>query len=177
MSECERIEPLLEAWLDGEVSDADDALVRRHVSGCSRCAEAQRRFERIGAALSRVLVADAPALEFRPFWKELERRIQEPTPWHRQFLERARAWCAAPRAAWAIPAAIAILIGLISYDFYYPFGKPRNNLATVESIDAYGRSVALLREDESKTTVIWLYQTPEGDDEAADETAQPGPAF
>jgi hypothetical protein len=33
----------------------------------------------------------------------------------------------------------------------------------VESIDAHGRSVALLRENESKTTVIWLYQNEEGE--------------
>jgi hypothetical protein len=69
------------------------------------------------------------------------------------------------------------LIGILSYEWYFPGARSRNNLATVESIDSYGRSVALLREDESKTTVIWLYQNPEGDDEAAEETPQPSPAF
>ena len=43
--------------------------------------------------------------------------------------------------------------------------------------DQVRADVALLREDDSKTTVIWLYQNQEGDDEAAEETPQPGPAF
>jgi len=34
-----------------------------------------------------------------------------------------------------------------------------------------------LREYETKTTVIWLYQNEEGDDEAAEETPQSAPAF
>lgn len=177
MSECERIERMLEPWLDGELSGTDVALVREHVGGCPRCGAAQQRSERLGAALSRVLVADAPKLEFAPFWHGIERRIHEHTPWHQELVDRARGWFPAPRAAWAIPALIAVLIGVFSYESYFPLGKPRNNLATVESIDSYGRSVALLREDESKTTVIWLYQTPEGDDEAVEETPQPGPAF
>ncbi len=40
-----------------------------------------------------------------------------------------------------------------------------SNFASVESIDAHGRNVALLREDETKTTVIWLYQNQEGENE------------
>jgi sugar (pentulose or hexulose) kinase len=47
----------------------------------------------------------------------------------------------------------------------------------VDSIDSHGHNVALLRENESKTTVIWLYQDQEGEDEAAEDTAKSGPAF
>jgi hypothetical protein len=66
---------------------------------------------------------------------------------------------------------------VFSYESYFPIWRSRNNFATVESIDSHGRNVALLREDDSKTTVIWLYQNQEGDDEAAEETPPPGPAF
>jgi predicted anti-sigma-YlaC factor YlaD len=177
MSECERMEQLIERWLDGELSSVESERVRAHVSDCERCRAARLRFERIGDALNRVLVVGAPRLEFAPFWRGIEGRIQQTIPWHQELFDRARGWVAAPKAAWAIPALIAALIAIFSYESYLPFGKSRNNLATVESIDSYGRSVALLREDESKTTVIWLYQNPEGDDEAAEETPQPGPAF
>ena len=177
MSDCERIEQLLERWDDGELSDAEGAVVRDHVSDCARCRAAQRALQQIHAALHQALVVNAPKLEFAPFWRSIESRIHERTPWHQVLRDRARDWFAAPRTAWAIPAAIAVLIALFSYESYLSFGRSRNNFATVESIDSYGRSVALLREDESKTTVIWLYQNPEGDDEAAEETPQPGPAF
>jgi hypothetical protein len=35
----------------------------------------------------------------------------------------------------------------------------------------------LLRQNESKTTVIWLYADQEGENETADEPAKSAPAF
>jgi predicted anti-sigma-YlaC factor YlaD len=177
MSECERIEQLIERWIDDELKGADEAIVRAHLGGCGRCRAAQRDLEQLGATLESVLVTNAPKLEFAPFWRGIEQRLHDQIPWHQGLLERARGWFGTPRAAWAIPTIIAVLIGVLSYESYLPIGRPRNHLTTVESIDSHGRSVALLREDESRTTVIWLYQNPEDDDEAAEETPQPGPAF
>jgi hypothetical protein len=177
MNECERIEDSIGPWLDDELSVAESELVRAHVTACARCSDARRRLERIDRALSSVLVAEARKIEFAPFWRELQQRIDRKRPWHKGLLERAWDWTSAPRAAWAIPALIAVLIAVLSYESYFPIWRSRNNFATVESIDSYGRNVALLREDESKTTVIWLYQNQEGDDEAAEETPPPGPAF
>ena len=177
MSECEHIERSMGRWLDGQLSAAESDVVRAHVSLCASCGAMQRRFERLERVMGSVLVAEAPKIEFAPFWRALEQRIREKTPWHKELRERIHDWFVVPRTAWAIPALLVILLAVISYDSYFPFWRSRNNLATVESIDAHGRSVALLREDESKTTVIWLYQNQEGDDEAAEETPQPGPAF
>jgi anti-sigma factor RsiW len=177
MNECERVEESLERWLDGELSGVESEQMRAHVTGCANCAEAQQRFEKIERALNEVLIGDAGKIAFPVFWRELERRIEEEKPWYRGLLERARNLGGAPWAAWAVPGLIAILIAVFSLESYFPHARSRSNLATVESIDAYGRSVALLREDESKTTVIWLYQNQEDDDEAAEETPQPGPAF
>ena len=177
MNECERIEQLIERGIDGELKGADEAMVRAHLSGCGRCGAAQRDLEQLGAALESVLVTNAPKLEFAPFWRAIEQRMHDQTAWHQDLLDRARDWFGAPRAAWAIPAIIAVLIGVLSYESYLPIGRSRNNVTIVESIDSYGRSVALLREDESRTTVIWLYQNPEDDDEAAEETPQTSPAF
>ena len=176
MNECERIEESLGRWHDGELSAGESDVMRAHVAGCANCSAAQQRLEKIELALSKLLVAEAPKIEFAPFWRELERRIDEKTPWHKELIDWARGWFEAPRSAWAVPALIAVLLAAISYESYFPFWRSRNNLATVESIDSYGRNVALLREDESKTTVIWLYQNQE-DDEGAEETPQPGPAF
>lgn len=177
MNKCERIEKSIGPWLDHELSAAESEVVRAHVTACSRCSEARQRLERLDRALSSLLVDEAPKLGFASFWSELEQRIEQKRPWHKRLLEQAGDWISAPRAAWAVPALIAVLIAVLSYQSYFPFSRSRNNFATVESIDSYGRNVALLREDESKTTVIWLYQNQEGDDEAADETPPAGPAF
>jgi len=177
MNDCEAIEEAIGRWLDGELNAAESQRMRAHLDDCANCRAARQRFEKIGNALNRVLVAEAGKVEFAPFWRELEQRIAKKTAWHDELRGWAGNWFGAPRAAWAVPALIALLLAIFSYESYFPFWRSRNNLATVESIDAYGRSVALLREDESKTTVIWLYQNKEGDDEAAEETPQPGPAF
>ncbi len=177
MNECEHMEQSMGRWLDGELSAAESELLRAHVNGCAHCGATQQRLEKLERALGGILVAAAPRIEFASFWRGLEQRIDEKTPWHKDLSERIHDWFAAPRTAWAIPALIVVLLAVFSYDSYSPFWRSRNNSATVESIDAHGRSVALLREDESKTTVIWLYQNQEGDDEAAEETPQPGPAF
>ena len=177
MTECERMEQSMGRWLDGELTAAESAVVRAHVSGCARCRAAQQTFETLDRALRDVLVAAAPRIEFAPFWRGLERRIHEKTPWYKEVGQRVRSGLMPPRTSWAIPAVIVLVLAAFSYDSYFPFWRSRNNLATVDSIDAHGRSVALLREDESKTTVIWLYQNQEDDDEAVEETPQPGPAF
>jgi len=177
MNECERIENSIGPWLDHELNAAESEVVRAHVTACSRCSEARQGLERIDRALSSVLVDEAPRIEFASFWRELKQQIEQKRPWRKRLLEQTGDWASAPRAAWAVPALIAVLIAVLSYQSYFPIWRSRNNFATVESIDSYGRNVALLREDGSKTTVIWLYQNQEGDDEAAEETPPAGPAF
>jgi predicted anti-sigma-YlaC factor YlaD len=177
MIQCDRIQESLERWLDGELDAVETENVRAHVAGCATCSAARQRFEKIEGALKQVFVVEAPKVEFTSFWHELDRRIHRKIPWYRGLLDRVRGWEGTPRSAWAVPVLIALLLALFSVESYFPFWRSRNNLATVVSIDSHGRNVALLREDESKTTVIWLYQNQEDDDEAAEETPQPGPAF
>ena len=177
MRECDLIEESIGRLLDGELSAAESERVRVHVKSCAHCAATHRRLEKIDRALSTVLVATAPQIQFATFWRDLEPRLEAKIPWHQVMRERLQSWGSAPRVAWGVPAIIAVLLAVFTFATYFPSSRQRNNLATVESIDSYGRNVALLREDESKTTVIWLYQNKEGDDEAADETPPPGPAF
>jgi len=179
MNGCENKIGAIERWLDGELSGAEAESLRAHVAGCAECGEARRRLENIQQSLQSALRAEARRLELQPFWRAVQLRIDEKQPWHRAALERLRGAVPASRAAWAVPALIALLLAAVSLESYIPFwrGAGRNSFATVESIDAYGRNVALLREYDTKTTVIWLYQDQEGENEAAQETAPSGPAF
>ena len=176
MSECERVQETIGRWLDGEMPLGDGESLRAHVTHCVECGEARRRLEKVQLALKSVLVVETPAIEFQPFWQAVERRIQEKRSWHEDWFDWARGLFTAPRIAWAVPLAIGLLLVLFSADGWR-FGSSRGSFASVESIDAYGRSVALLRENESKTTVIWLYQDQEDENEAADESAKTAPAF
>jgi anti-sigma factor RsiW len=178
MNECERIQESIGPWLDGELNSAESERVRTHVGSCPACLAAQQKIEKIELALRGDLVAQAAKLEFAPFWSALERRINEPRPWHQEWRDRL---VGAPRSAWAVPVLIGLLLALWSFDSYFPGWRggvaARSGFAAVDSIDAHGRSVALWRENETKTTVIWLYEEQEGEHETAEEAPTSGPAF
>ena len=179
MTNCENMRESMGRWLDGELSPSDSAAVQAHVATCAECAEARRQLESLQRALTGVLVADAAPIEFIPFWREVQHRINLKRPWYEDISEWAREFFTAPRVAWGVPVAICLLLAVVSLDSYFPwirFGG-RNNFASVESIDGHGRSVALLRENESKTTVIWLYQDEEGENETGEVGSKSGPTF
>ena len=179
MRDCESIRESIGRWLDGELSQDESEAVRAHVADCAECHEARRQLETMQLALKGALLAEARKIEFAPFWRAVERRIAEKRGWHQNALDWARSLFTVSRAAWAVPAVIALLLAVLSLEAYLPRwrGNARNSFATVESIDAYGRNVALLREYNTKTTVIWLYQNQEGDNEAAEEAPESAPAF
>jgi anti-sigma factor RsiW len=180
MKDCERVQESLGGWLDGELSSTDSDWVRAHLGGCGDCREAQRRLEKIMLVLHGALASEGRNIEFLPFWHAVERRIAEKRPWHVELRDWARGTFSAPRIAWAVPAAIAAAIVLFSVNSYFSSWRgsgARNNFTSVDSIDAYGQNVALLREDDTKTTLIWLYQNQEGENETTEEPPQSAPAF
>ncbi len=176
MRDCEGIRESIGSWLDGELSAAESESVCAHLASCTDCGETRRRLEKMQLALKAALTSPAPQIEFMSFWRGVERRINQKRAWHDDLLDWSRGLFAAPRVAWTVPAVIGILLVLVSTDVWR-LGGSRNSFASVESIDAYGRSVALLRENDTKTTVIWLYQDQEGENEAAEDTAKSAPTF
>lgn len=180
MKDCEKIEEILGDWLDGELSLADSDAVRDHVTGCADCRAAQWRLEKMNLALRDALISDVQKIEFESFWRALERRIEAKASWSAPIRNWAGGLFTAQKAAWAVPAAIVAVLGVVSVNFYFTGwrgGSARNDYASVDSIDAHGRSVALLREDDTHTMVIWLYQNQEGENEAAEQSFQSAPAF
>jgi anti-sigma factor RsiW len=176
MTSCADIQESLGAWLDGELSPADTDVVRAHLISCSDCNQELRQLEKLNASMQMALASQATAIPFDPFWRGVRRRIVEKRPRYVDWIEWGRELFSGSALAWSIPAVIGLF--LISYSFgVWKDETPRNNFATVESIDAYGRNVALLRENETRTTVIWLYQNQEGDNESAGETSDKTPTF
>ncbi len=179
MRECDNIRESMERWLDGELEAGKSESVRAHLTDCAQCREIQRQLEAVQVVLKDALIAEAHKIEFLPFWRVVQVRIGQKAPWYEQTLDWARGVFTGYRAAWVIPATIAVLLAVLSLQSYIPgwWRDPRNSFATVESIDSYGRNVALLRENESKTTVIWLYEDQEGENGTADDSTKSAPAF
>ena len=122
-------------------------------------------------------MSNVPRLAFEPFWAGVQERITKKRSWREAVMEWVRSTFAGPGLAWTVPAVIVVLLAVFSLDSFWKLGSQRNNFAAVESIDAHGRNVALLREDETKTTVIWLYQNQEGEDESSGENTETSPSF
>ena len=180
MTKCENVREDLGPWLDGELSQAKAEAVRLHVGSCAACGEGRRQLELLNVWLKRDLEARVQQIALEPFWRGVRQRITEKRMWHDELREWMTAAFTAPRLAWAVPAFIVILIAALSIDSLFPgwrSGSQRNNFAAVDSIDAYGRNIALLREDETKTTVIWLYQNQEGEHESSAESTETRPSF
>ena len=180
MNDCETIRGLVDRWLDGELGATESEAVRSHVSICSECGTARRQLEKLQVVLRAELAQEAERIEFVPFWRGVQELIDRKRPWYADLIDRLRDSVTAPTVAWAVPVTIVLVLVALSLNSYlqgWRFGAARNNFASVESIDGHGRDVALLREDETKTTVIWLYQNEEGENEAAEETSKSGPAF
>jgi anti-sigma factor RsiW len=174
MTDCKLIRESLGGWLDGELGGSDAEAIRVHLESCAACDVERRQLEKLQVSLKSLLVSDVPRVAFEPFWSGVQERITTKRSWHEGILEWARSTFAGPGLAWTVPAVIVVLLAVFSLDSFW---KPRNNFAAVESIDAHGRNVALLREDETKTTVIWLYQNQEGEDESPGENTETSPSF
>jgi anti-sigma factor RsiW len=180
MKTCERVKLSIGAWMDGELKQSDAEEVRRHLEDCPDCAAERRQLEKLQLSLKRLLESEASRLQLEPLWREVERRMSRRPVWYGAAWEWVRPAFAASRLSWAVPAIIACLLIAVSLESFFPAwrsGARRNNFAAVDSIDTYGRNVALLREYETKTTVIWLYQNQEGENESTGETGEPGPSF
>ncbi len=180
MNSCAEVRDSIGASLDGELTGARADAVRSHVMVCPACAEEQRHLIKLDSAVRALLESESAALEERPVWHDLRQRLEAKSPWYAGLSEWASPMFRAPAFAWAVPVAILMLLGTLYLNLFaqiWSSGSPRNTFAAVESIDAFGRNVALLREHESKTTVIWLYQNPESENEASGEVSDKGPAF
>ena len=177
MKNCEDIAESLGVWLDGELSLADAEVIRLHLEGCALCEGKRRQLEKLHSSLKSLLDANLPRVALEPFWRGVQERIAEKRTWRQEVTEWVHSVLAGPAGAWAVPVAIVIVLAVLSVDSFRKLAAQRNNFAAVESIDAHGRNVALWREDETKTTVIWLYHNQEGENESSGENTETGPSF
>ena len=180
MSNCETTREILGAWLDGELVQAQAEACRLHVDACAACREERHKLERLHSTMQTVLSSSASKVQFDPFWQGVQQRIAQQSKWYDELGDWIRGIFTAPRLAWAVPAVIVIVLAGLSIDSFLPnakLGMQPDNLATVESIDAYGRNVALLHEGETNTTVIWLYQPQESENDSSTEPSESKPSF
>lgn len=180
MMNCEAVRNYISAWLDRELPPAESEMVRAHLQSCSACQAERQQLDRIHSVFQDALSSQASDIAFEPFWQGVERRISSERRWRVEFQDGLRSFFSGPRLAWGIPVAILLLLGVFALERLMPVRNGelrRSNYAAVELIDAHGFNVALFREAETKTTVIWLFENREGEDESSEEPTQKGSSF
>lgn len=178
--DCDAIKRSLGTWLDGEASPSGAELIRTHVEGCPSCLGEKKRLEWLQASVKGILEREASGLAFEPFWDGVRQRILETRPWQDRLWDWARAAFYAQRLAWVIPVVIVFFLGLFSLEQFFPgwrWGSNRGNVTAVDSIDGHGFNVAVFRESRTKTTVIWLFENQEDEDESSGESSSTESAF
>lgn len=74
MSECTRYAPMLTAR-PGELSDAEEAGLRRHLDACERCRSEHAIFAATDGLLAEGLLAEGAARDFAPFTDAVMARV------------------------------------------------------------------------------------------------------
>jgi anti-sigma factor RsiW len=169
---CDAVKNLLGAWWDGELGGDEADLVRKHLEMCPSCRSQRVRLERLDGLVREAFQKKAGEVRFDAFWAGIEKRIAEKGPWRARLDNWAALSFGMGRAGWAISLAAILMIGVFSFsDFYrdWLFGS-KGGRTRIESIDAHGLNVAVFREAQTRTTVIWLFQDEESDDEAPEES-------
>jgi hypothetical protein len=180
MMDCEAVRRLVGAWLDGELGQSEAELIGLHLQQCPLCVEEKSRLERLQLSLKNVLEEKASGLLFEPFWDRLNQRILEKRSWHAKLRDWFSSVFYPQRLAWGIPAAILLLLALLSFEDYIPGWHRSSNkpsLTAVDSVDGHGFNVAVFRESKTKTTVIWLFENQENEEESSGVSAPPKPSF
>lgn len=169
--DCERVIEALPAWLDGEVGAGESEAIRVHVESCPACRAARLRWERVDESVKAVLKARASGVSWPWFWSGVERRIREESHRPGRFWSWLRPGNFSRRLAWAVPLTVVCVLAILLAEQYFSRwwrGPNRGNLAAVESIDGHGFDLGLFREDETNTTLIWLFLDEEEDEPASE---------
>lgn len=176
---CEAVKKLLEAWSDGELGGDETEAVRGHLEICLSCRSEGEKLERLHDTIRKALREKAGEVRFDPFWAGLEERIAAKRPWWTRLADWANPAFGLGRIGWAVSLALVLAIAVLSLPNSYKtwfFGSNRAR-TRIESIDTHGFNVAVFREAQTRTTVIWLFSEEEDDDETQEEYDSENPTL
>jgi anti-sigma factor (TIGR02949 family) len=129
--QCEEVRPLLDAYLDGEIAEADRTLLRDHIADCAECGPEAAALERLRDGIRRAApVYRAPEALRSGLRSALRREAAEARP----AAMRASGWL-----AYAASILLAVVVG--SGGTFLLTGQQQENAIGDELIDSHLRSL------------------------------------
>jgi anti-sigma-K factor RskA len=160
---CSAVSKLLEKYFDQEVTDEERSLIEAHLLDCHACQDVLRSVEKL-RNLVRAPVEEAVQKEdFQWVWQKIERGIrlkERPTFW-----ETLQSWLQIPplfqRKVWIPAVATITIILLITIPLLFKKNPSYPSLSVVEYIESQTHNVMVYESENTKVTVIWLFEEPE----------------
>lgn len=79
--DCEEIQKLMMAYLDGEISEEQKNLVEKHLATCEKCKAEFDSFTQLKEVTDKVKLADLKEDIWAGYWKGVYRRIERGAGW------------------------------------------------------------------------------------------------
>jgi anti-sigma factor RsiW len=167
MMNCRETRPLIPLFLDGELEARQMRAVALHSTRCSECEQELSQLERLQETISTQIAAEVDAIDAGLVWEGVAARIDTVTiPWHRRLGD----WWQSVRPVWrplvpisAAALAVACVLAVVLWQGRQPASlEPPaqvaavDNSAILDSVQSNVGNVALLREPETNTMVLWI---------------------
>jgi anti-sigma factor RsiW len=162
---CSSVSMLLEKYFDQEVTDTERSLVDGHLQDCPACRDVLKSMEEL-QTLMKAPVEEAVQKEDFPWvWQKIEREIRLPEK--RTWWQSLRSWLditpISKRRIW-IPAVATVVVFLfITAQIIFKRAPSYPDASVVEYLESPTYNVMVYQLEESKVTVIWLLEGPEGE--------------
>jgi anti-sigma factor RsiW len=159
---CSALSELLEKYFDQEVTDEEKSLVDAHLVDCQACRDLLRSMEKMRDLVKAPVEEASGKEDFQWVWQKVERglrREEKPAFW-----ETLQRWLQIPplskKRVW-IPAAAMAMILLITLSLFFKKNPSYQSVSVVEYIESDTNNVMVYESEDSKVTVIWLFDETE----------------
>jgi len=144
--------------------------VALHSTRCPECEQELRHFERLQDAVAAHISAMIDDVDLGQIWSGIAPRLESRAP---SLARRLRAWWDEREFGWAVrgPAfaavAVALLLALVVYQRIEVQPGPEvasrvDNSAVLDSVQSSGNSLALVTDEETNTTLLWIMDDGSG---------------
>mgnify|MGYP001144112575 CR=1 FL=1 len=159
---CSAVSKLLEKYFDQEVTDKERSLVEAHLLDCHACQDVLKSMEKLRDVV-RAPVEEAVEKEDFPWvWEKIEKGIrleERPTFW-----ETLRSWLRISppfkRKVWIPAVATVAIVLLVTIPLLFKKAPSYPSLSVVEYVESQTHNVMIYESENTKVTVIWLFEEP-----------------
>lgn len=164
---CRETIPLLSLFVDGELDARQMRGVALHTTRCAGCEGELRRIERLQDSIADYINARVDEVDLSDLWTRISPRIGSvPHSW----LVRLSDWWETRQTSWVVRAplyAAAAAAALLAFSLWQSPDRPQplhpvevassaDNSVILDSVKSDAEALALLREPETNTLVLWV---------------------